>query len=213
MLEIPSLTLAYANVLAQDAFHIEENMEITYRFMIAKGTAQLDQFKITSTTLGNHKINVEWHIVKATARYTAQRNVKIHRNRRRRRWIGGGRRRCAWKKLPRGVTPKEIKQIQGTLHSTMNKVSAKSKIFVKERVINMKSKVSQGTCSAWKRVLKLSIVRGCSKLAGPVPKAFVQSSEVPLLKKRPRPPVRIPFKVKRVRTDSRRRKFPEHEPL
>ena len=36
MLEIPTLTLAYANVLATDAFYIEENMEITYTFAIAK---------------------------------------------------------------------------------------------------------------------------------------------------------------------------------
>ena len=176
MLEIPTLTLAYANVLATDAFYIEENMEITYTFAITKGTAELDTFKIVSTTLGGNKINVAWYIVKAKATFTAQRNVKIQRNRRRRRWIGGGRRRCTWKKLPRGVTAKEIEKIQSTLHSSMRRINTKSPFFVKERVINMKKKVSQGSCPAWNRVIKLSIVRGCSKRVGPVPKAFVRSA-------------------------------------
>ena len=176
MLEIPTLTLAYANVLATDAFYIEENMEITYTFAITKGTAQLDTFKITSTTLGGNKINVAWYIVEAKAKFTAQRNVKIQRNRRRRRWIGGGRRRCTWKKLPRGVTKQEIQKIQSTLHSSMKRINTKSPFFLKERVINMKKKVSQGSCPAWNRVIKLSIVRGCSKRNGPVPKAFVRSA-------------------------------------
>ena len=202
MLEIPVLALAYANVLAADAFYIEENMEITYSFVIVKGSAELDQFKITSTTLGNNKINVAWYIIKAKATFTAQRNVKIHRNRRRRRWVGGGRRRCTWKKLPRGVTKKEIQKIQGTLHSSMKKISSKSPYFVRERVINMKSKVSQGSCPAWNRVIKLSLVRGCSKRVGPVPKAFVRSVTGP----KRRPPTGGPF-VDKERRDFGRRKI------
>lgn len=181
MLEIPTLTITYAKVLAEDAFNIEENMEITYRFIIAKGTAELNQFKISSTTLGNNQVNVEWHIMKAKATFVAQRNVKIQRNRRRRRWIGGGRRRCTWKKVPRGITKSDIQKIQGTLHSTMNRVSATkfSTVFVKERIINMQSKTSTNTCRAWKRVFTFSLVRGCSKRVSGLPKPFVRSVKNP----------------------------------
>jgi len=173
MLDIPALTLAYANVLAEDAFYIEENNEITYRFFIKRGTAQLNQFKVVSTTLGNKQVNIEWNIVRARLTFKAYVNVKIQRNRRRRRWIGGGRRRCTWKKLPRGVNKNEIAKIQDTLTSTMNRVSSRSKVFVLKRVINMKSK-SKGTCAAWKRVVNIPLTRGCSKRAGKTPRAFTK---------------------------------------
>ena len=65
MRDIPVITFAYANVIAEDAFYIEENVEITYEFVIAKGNAEISRFKIKSTTLGDNKVNMEWYIFKA----------------------------------------------------------------------------------------------------------------------------------------------------
>uniref|UniRef100_A0A7M5X6F7 Cnidarian restricted protein n=1 Tax=Clytia hemisphaerica TaxID=252671 RepID=A0A7M5X6F7_9CNID len=173
MRDIPVITFAYANVIAEDAFYIEENVEITYEFVIAKGNAEISRFKIKSTTLGDNKVNMEWYIFKARATYSAYRNVKIHRNRRRRRWIGGGRRRCSWKKVPRGVTKSDIKKIEGKLTATLRSVGAKSPYFVRQRVLTLtKAKTSQGVCTAWNRTIKLSLARSCSKRSGKTPKTF-----------------------------------------
>lgn len=189
--DIPGLSMDYARIMAEDALYIEENYEITYSFFISSGTARLSQFKIISTTLGNKQVNINWNILKATLTYTAHKDITIHRNRRRRRWLFGGRRRCTRQKRPRGVKKFEIARMQSSLTSVLNRVGQKPQLFVLKRTHggSRKTKVSTGKCLAWKPVINLKINRMCMKRTGAIPRPYTKPRPLSTTRKIFKPPL------------------------
>lgn len=174
MADIPGLDSNYARVMAEDAFYIDENYVIQYLFKFFAGDALLSQFQVQSTTLHNNQINLKWSKLKASVSYTAQTEVIVHA-RRRRRWIGGGRRRCAKQFVSRGVTNSDISKLHSTLTSYIQRVGQKSRstTFVQGRVSDLKQlSSSKGSCPTWKPIVNLKLDRTCLRLHGPVPKPY-----------------------------------------
>ena len=151
--------------MADDALNIEENYVITYTFAVNAGTAKMSQFKVVSTILAGKKVDMKWEIFQVTVNYKAERDITVHA-RRRRRFIGGGRRRCATARQPRGVTSAEVAKIQSTLTAVINKVDIKTlKTFVraKMQILQRGQTILSKACPAWKIMVLVPIQRVCYK--------------------------------------------------
>ena len=161
--DMQGLTIKHATIMAEDAINIEENRVIEYTFTIKGNNAMLYHFKVISTIVAKNQIHIKWEKLTASVTFSAQKDITVHA-RRRRRWIGGGRRRCATERHNRGITAGEIAKIQGILTAVIKTVSAKSaSTFVHGRTHVIGHSKLPDTCPAWKPIVSLHITRVCYK--------------------------------------------------
>lgn len=161
--DIPGLSYQYALEVAENSIEADEDFEHTFTFCMEQQKATLTQYEIMSKKKGG-KISITWKIAKVSLTYEAKRDITVHA-RRRRRWIGGGRRRCARVVHNRGVTKAEISKIRNKLHSVATK-SVSWRLRRMSKKMGHKSKSSylgnERACPVTSTRPKRPIMRKCS---------------------------------------------------